>query len=191
MIDERELGFHLLRWLDNWGVDQVVPAMRKWTVDDPDNRAWLYDYFQNSRSQYNFINDIFICGESIPQIRALKKTTAASYTDLNQYESIGNCAEMAGERRLSRIDFDGIRHPVLIIGAEDEQIVPIRFQEETARKIPHSQLIKVSSGGHLPFQKHPELLKIMNNFLDANKGASPTATSEAQAAEKTLTFDTK
>jgi aminoacrylate hydrolase len=82
--------------------------------------------------------------------------------------------DVLAERIAALLAFDrtrelaGLRPPALVIGAEDDQIVPAYLQRELAAAIPGAGLAMLPSGGHFfPITRREEYTGILETWLTA------------------------
>ncbi len=82
--------------------------------------------------------------------------------------------DVLAERIAALLAFDrtrelaGLRPPALVIGAEDDQIIPAYLQRELAAAIPGARLAMLPSGGHFfPISRREEYTGILKTWLTA------------------------
>ena len=62
--------------------------------------------------------------------------------------------------------WEDIRLPVLLIHGEKDQLIPLAYSQEVARRLPNAELVVVKDGGHECLVSHHEYLApIVNSFL--------------------------
>jgi pimeloyl-ACP methyl ester carboxylesterase len=70
-----------------------------------------------------------------------------------------------------------VRQPTLVIGGDDDPLVPVRNARILAHRIPHARLNVVPGGGHLWMLEHPELCAaLIAAFLSAPVDNHPLST---------------
>jgi len=82
--------------------------------------------------------------------------------------------DVIAERIAALLAFDrtrelaGLRPPAIVIGAEDDQVVPAYLQRELAAAIPGAGLTMLASGGHFfPISRRKEFTGILRTWLTA------------------------
>lgn len=168
-IDPRDLGFHFLRLLDSgMNLDDTLWILRNWNSNNPAIRPWIKRNFGGIANPSN-VNETFNCKEVLPQLNSIKTFDTKILEDINALFILeGRCKNTIGPDQKSIIDLSKIQVPTLIIGAEDDSIVPINFQKETAQGISHAKLISLHRGGHFPFFNDPIGLQEIFKFVGEN-----------------------
>jgi poly(3-hydroxyoctanoate) depolymerase len=77
-----------------------------------------------------------------------------------------------------------IRHPVLVVGGDDDPITPLANHQIMATLLPHARLEVVRGGGHLMLLDSPDrVAPLVTRFLGAGlNGSGPTPTWRSAAA---------
>ena len=84
---------------------------------------------------------------------------------------------IVAERIKALLSFDGrkaapsLTMPVLVLGAQDDAIVPLPLQQTLADALPHARLAIIESGGHFfPITRVQETVSLLTAFMDRHDG---------------------
>jgi 2-hydroxy-6-oxonona-2,4-dienedioate hydrolase len=66
-------------------------------------------------------------------------------------------------------NWEEIRVPTLLVHGEKDQLIPLEYSQEVARRIPNAELVVVKGGGHeCLVSHHGQIAPIINSFLLKN-----------------------
>jgi pimeloyl-ACP methyl ester carboxylesterase len=72
-------------------------------------------------------------------------------------------------RAMDEFNWEEIRMPALLIHGDKDNLIPLEYSQEVARRIPNAELVVVKSGGHECLVSHHGYLRpIINSFLGKN-----------------------
>lgn len=108
-----------------------------------------------------------LVGRSTREARPDVAARARAMMSLMTAEGIAAAQEGMAARPDSAATLKGLEVPALLIGGEEDVLIPPSETEHMHRLLPHSRMVVMSKAGHYAAMEHPqEFAKLVRGFLD-------------------------
>jgi pimeloyl-ACP methyl ester carboxylesterase len=104
--------------------------------------------FVRSALERSFFDDALVTDELVGAYLARLRVEGV----VDAYRGLTLPVEEAG----AEVDLTAIGQPVLVVWGADDALLPLRWGEEAAGRMPNAQLVVFDSCGHVPMEEQPE-----------------------------------
>ena len=169
-VPNSQFEFPLVRLMESFGIKKVFDMLQGWIKLETSALKWLKTefYFEAEKEVIEEARDIFACSEAIPQIRMHSLMESVNAEVFSEFENLAGCRHITGRRRSDFIELSRIKKPILIIASENDQMVPVEYQLETAKQLPQSEFKLIYGAGHFPFKPEFKASEIVLEFFIRN-----------------------